>query len=133
MHKGAMAVCAILYAFAGCTTVTNQFRVVDAVDGHPIAGVHADGTWEMWQPSTVFPLWALCRFPCHPAESDATGLIVLDQPASEVKFMKRGYELRCVVASCLGYREKSGTCNSRSFPWEDKHTVTIRLQQRKGR
>jgi hypothetical protein len=105
----------------------NRFRVVDASDGLPIAGVSAEGSYD-------FPigLFTIKHFGPNYATSDATGLVQFDELGQqEVAFEKEGYKPCTVVAGWPGYRRRNTLVSLRTFPWEDEWTPIIQLQPRK--
>lgn len=129
MRKCAASVCAILCVTCGCTVVNaNRFRLVDASDGHPIAGVDATGSFDMWQPSTFLGWPVFCRFGRSYATSDADGLVQFDRSENDVTFAKVGYESVAAFADWPGYRQRSRLISLRTFPWEDERTALILLQ-----
>jgi len=129
MKKGVAGVGVILCVTCGCTVVNaNRFRLVDASDGHPLAGVHATGSFDMWQPSTFLGWPVYCRFGPTYATSDAEGLVQFDGSARDVTFEKAGYESVVAFADWPGYRRRSRLISLRTFPWEDERTALILLQ-----
>jgi hypothetical protein len=111
---------------AGCTVVNaNRFRMIDASDGRPIAGVRAKGVTNI--PTSVF--FTYDRTPEF-ATSDSEGLVEFRGIGeNEVTFEKVGYEPCAVVASSSGYYVPRGSLVIRqTFPWEDDRTPVIRLQ-----
>lgn len=122
-----------LSLLAGCTVYhANRFRVIDAVNGRPIAGVRAEGTG-------TFPTsWNhVQRFgPAH-ATSDADGIVDFADErgpiTDDVTFEKEGYQSCAVVADWPGYRKRFHVWPLRSFPWEDDDTAVIALQPQTGK
>lgn len=129
MQRKLMAVCVILFAASGCTVYhSNRFRVVDASDQRPIAGVRAEGSEHMFQPNTIG--WPVrCCFPTGSVNSDADGLVQFDAAgANTVTFSKEGYEPCTVVADWPGWRPGKDLFKLHTFPWEDRWTPIIALQ-----
>jgi hypothetical protein len=123
----------VLYASAGCRVVyTNRFRVVDAVDGQPLANVEAEGNNDMYQPSNFLGWPVLCRSDRHYSISDPSGLVKFDNMQGEVTFKENGYEPCTVVADSPGYRQRNKLFGRLTFSWEDERTVRIELQPSKG-
>jgi len=128
MCKSISGVFAVLCVTGGCTVVnTNRFRVVDASDGQPIAGVDAEGSYDL--PTSIC---SITHFGPYYATSDAAGLVQFDSiAAAEVAFEKEGYEPCTIVADWPGYRLRNRFISLRTFSWEDDRTAIIQLQPRK--
>jgi hypothetical protein len=105
--------------------------VVDAIDGHPIDGVHATGSHDAWQPSAFLGVPVLCQSETKYAASDNSGLVQFDAGGggqSDVKFEKAGYKPCDVASSWPGYRESGWFNGLRWFRWEDQATAVVKLQ-----
>jgi hypothetical protein len=105
----------------------NRFRVIDASDGHPIAGVDAVGISD-------FP-WGMFSRDHTPefATSDCAGLVQFNGMGEhELTLEKDGYERCAVVADWPGYRLRGTLVNLHPFPWEDERTAVILLQPRRA-
>lgn len=113
---------AILLAAAGCTVVNvPRFRVVDAVDGHPIEGVRAVGKtrWPGFSAPDV-----------DDAASDASGLVEFHTLGEqEVTLQKAGYESCEVVAAWKGYRPRNLFQRMHVYDWEDDHKTAVITMQ----
>jgi len=120
---------AVLCTDAGCTVVnTYRFRVVDASDGHPIAGVQAEGDNDRYEPGDFY--WpTLIHSRHHFTVSDPDGLAKFDSMGEhEIRFQMDGYEPCTVVADSPGYKETGKLIGRRTFTWEDERTALIELQ-----
>ena len=119
----------ILSASSGCTVLnTYRFRVEDATDGHPIAGVQAEGNNDRYEPHDFG--WPVLRPSTHHYTiSNPEGLVRFDGGGqNEVTFAKEGYEPCTVVASSPGYKQNNKLFGRRTFAWEDERTPIILLQ-----
>ena len=131
MHKAAI-VFLILSVGGGCEEIVAQcFRVLDANDGQPIAGVRAVGRFGMWQPAMpgIFPVYVQMA---ATGVSDVTGLIQLESGVNLADFNKEGYEPCGIEADWPGYRRRPRCLHWNAFPWEDEYTATIYLRPAKG-
>ena len=122
-------VSAIFFACGGCTVLnTYRFRVEDATDGRPIAGVDAEGNNDRYEPgNNGWPMHIYTQH--HFAVSNPEGLVRFSSGSQKaVTFTRDGYEPCTVVASSPGYKEKKKMFGGRTFDWEDDQTALILLQ-----
>lgn len=118
-----------LCACSGCTShPATRFRVVDAVTGSPVPGVHATAKWGMWQPAApgLFPVYI--PFSAGEGISDKTGMIELKGPANEVELTGPGYMPCSLVSGWSCFRQRGNPFDFESSSWENDMTALIRLK-----